>query len=58
MIKAITIDPFYAGAYKCLINKFPHTQASSFEMFLGWQRFNAPKLMTTNMELWITIKKS
>lgn len=31
-------------AYKCLINKFPHTQASSFEMFLRWQRFSAPNV--------------
>ena len=38
-------------------NKFPHTQASSFEMFFGWQRFNAPMLMATYMELRLTIKK-
>lgn len=48
---------FIAGAYKCLINEFPHTKARPFERFLRWQRTNALALVALDEDLQRVIKK-
>ena len=57
VVEAMAITHFIAGAHKCLINEFPHTQAGPFEQFLWWQRLNAPELVEKDEDLRRAIDK-